>query len=270
MTLVEGRIRARRSIIDALREKRNVMTAVVLRDMRSRFFDHGLGFLVVALWPLAHMLILLGIYSAMGRRAPYGESMNVFFATGLIPTLAFMYISRFMSLSLVLNKPMLAFPVVNVIDIMLARSFLEVVAAFITLVLVCVALVAAGDDPFPIDPFIAAEAYGASILLGIGVGSLAGVIAMLLPLFVTIYALLMIIVYLTSGTLFVTQSLPDILLYILSWNPVFHLVEWMRSAYFLGYDSRVLDKQYVVWFGVVSLFLGFALERVLRMRMLEN
>lgn len=262
--------RARLSIRDALAEKRNVMTAVVLRDMRSRFFDHGLGFLVVSLWPLGHMLILLVIYTAMGRRAPYGESMNVFFATGLIPTLAFMYISRFMSLSLILNKPMLAFPVVSVLDIMLARSFLEVIAAFVTLLLMVITLIALGDNPFPIDPLLAAEAYGASILLAIGIGCLAGVIVMILPLFATVYALMMIIVYITSGTLFVTQSLPEILIYILSWNPVFHLVEWMREAYFLGYNSRVLDKPYVIWFGVTALFLGLALERSLRMKMLEN
>ncbi|WP_421423119.1 ABC transporter permease [Agrobacterium rosae] len=268
--MTDRMIRKGRTLRDALSEKRNVMTAVILRDMRSRFFDHGLGFLIVALWPLAHMLILLGIYSAMGRRSPYGDSMNVFFATGLIPTLAFMYISRFMSLSIILNKPMLAFPVVNVLDIMLARSFLEVIAAFVTLVLMFITLISLGDNPFPIDPFVAAEAYGASILLGVGVGSLAGVVAMLFPLFVTVYALLMIIVYLTSGTLFVTLTLPDIVLYVLSWNPVFHLVEWMREAYFLGYNSRILDKQYVVWFGITSLFLGFALERLLRMKMLEN
>ncbi|PZR50261.1 MAG: capsular biosynthesis protein, partial [Stutzerimonas stutzeri] len=84
--------RQRQPILDALREKRNVMTAVMLRDMRTRFFNHGLGFLVVSLWPLAHMVILLLIYTLMGRTAPFGDSLPVFFATGLIPTLTFMYV----------------------------------------------------------------------------------------------------------------------------------------------------------------------------------
>ncbi|WP_236776042.1 hypothetical protein [Agrobacterium tumefaciens] len=68
----------RTSIRNALSEKKNVMTAVILRDMRSRFFNHGLGFLLVSLWPLAHMLILLTIYTVMGRKTPYGDSLNVF------------------------------------------------------------------------------------------------------------------------------------------------------------------------------------------------
>jgi hypothetical protein len=62
-------------ILDALREKRNVMTAVMLRDMRTRFFNNG-----------------------------------------LIPTHTFMNVSWSMSPSLILNRPMLAFPVVKSLD----------------------------------------------------------------------------------------------------------------------------------------------------------
>jgi hypothetical protein len=47
----------------------------------------------------AHMLILITIYTVANRTTPFGESMRVFFLTGLIPTLTFMYVSRFMSLS---------------------------------------------------------------------------------------------------------------------------------------------------------------------------
>ncbi len=46
------------------------MQAVILRDVRTRFFNHGLGFLLVPLWPLAHMFVLLMIYTFMGGRLP--------------------------------------------------------------------------------------------------------------------------------------------------------------------------------------------------------
>jgi len=260
----------RTSILNALSEKKNVMTAVILRDMRSRFFNHGLGFLLVSLWPLAHMLILLTIYTVMGRKAPYGDSLNVFFATGLIPTLAFMYVSRFMSLSLIMNRTMLSFPVVTVVDIMMARAFLEVVAAALTLFFMFMILLALGDNPFPADPFEAVYAYLAIILLAVGVGFLAGVIAMFAPFFVTIYALTMIVVYISSGTLFVSAALPERIAYILSWNPAFHAVEWMRLAYYPGYSDKWLDRNYIIGFGAISLCSGLFLERVLRMKMLEG
>ncbi len=167
-------IGTRISFLQALSQKRHVMTAVMLRDMRTRFFNHGLGFLIVALWPLAHMLILLAIYTVVGRKTPFGESLNVFFATGLIPTLAFMYVSRFMSLSLILNRPMLSFPVVTVVDIMTARAVLEIIAAYLTLIFMFAILLALGDDPIPFDVEQAVYAYLATLLLSVGVRVLGG------------------------------------------------------------------------------------------------
>lgn len=270
ITTTEHRPNPRISVLRALATKKNVMKAVVLRDMRSRFFNHGLGFLLVSLWPLAHMLILLGIYTVAGRKSPYGDSLNVFFATGLIPTLAFTYVSRFMSLSLTLNRSMLGFPVVSVLDIMMARALLEVIAAALTLFFMILILLALGNNPFPADLFEAVYAYLAVMLLAVGVGSLAGVFVMLMPFFATIYALTMIVVYISSGTLFVASALPEKVAYILSWNPVFHAVEWMRLAYFPGYSDKWLDRSYIISFGVLALFLGLLLERTFRMRMLEG
>lgn len=254
----------------ALRQKYHVMRAVVLRDMRTRFFDHGLGFLMVALWPLAHMIILLGIYHAAGRQAPFGDSLNVFFATGLVPTLLFMYVSRFMSLSVVLNKPMLAFPVVQVLDILMARAYLEIIAGGLTLCFMFAILFLLGDDPWPANPEQALLAYLSTILLAVGVGLCVGVIAMFFNFAVTLYALLMILAYFSSGTLFVAANLPDILAIPLSWNPITQSVEWMRTAYFETYPDRLLDRSYLVGFGAASLCGGLILERVCRRIMLES
>jgi len=260
----------RRPIRAALIEKHNVMKAVMLRDMRSRFFNHGLGFLLVSLWPLAHILILLTIYRLVGRIAPFGDSLAVFFASGLVPTLTFTYVSRFMGLSLILNKPMLAFPVVKVLDVMAARAVLEIIAAFVTLFFIFVILLISGADPFPRDPFQALYAYLSVLLLAIGVGSLVGVITMFFRFFVTIYALFLIIVYLLSGTLFVAAALPAAAIYPLSFNPVLHAVEWMRLSYYEGYSTQILDKQYLIIFGLTALCLGLLMERLLRRIMLES
>lgn len=258
------------TIAYALRQKKNVMSAVMLRDMRTRFFNHGLGFLVVSLWPLTHLFVLLIIYTLLGRQSPFGESMRVFFATGLIPTLTFMYVSRFMSISVLLNKPMLAFPAVTIVDILAARASLEIIAACLTACFTIGILLALGDDPFPRDPFEALYAYMATILLAVGMGILAGVIVGFFDFFAMLYALCMIIVYILSGTLFVASALPDSISGPLSWNPVLHAVEWMRISYYEGYSDKLLDKQYLIGFGLTSLCLGLLLERTLRWKMLEG
>ncbi|WP_371814201.1 ABC transporter permease [Ensifer sp. ENS03] len=254
----------------ALAQKTNVMKAVMLRDMRTRFFNHGLGFLVVSLWPLGHMFVLLLIYTMMGRKSPFGDSLNVFFLTGLIPTLTFMYVSRFMSYSIILNKPMLAFPAVTMIDIVFARAFLEIIAACLTAFFAFSLLALMGENPYPFDIVEAAYAFLATLLLAVGIGSLCGVISMFFEFFVTLYALFLIIIYISSGTLFVAASMPSQLAEALAYNPVFQCVEWMRSAYFESYSRHYVDKGYLLSWGAGSLCLGLLLERLLRRRMLEG
>lgn len=254
----------------ALRRKWHVMHAVMLRDMRTRFFDHGLGFLVVVAWPLAHLVALLLIYTALNRTAPYGDNLEIFFATGLIPTLSFMYVSRFMALALVTHRPMLAFPVVRPSDILFGRALLEILASCIMAFLTFMLLIVLGKNPVPIDLVAAASAFFVMLLLAVGCGIVAGVIGAIVPFFVTIYSLFMILIYILSGTLFVVSALPAKISYALSWNPVLHSVEWMRTAYFIGYPEQVLDINYLIGFSLGAIFLGLLLERLLRPWVLES
>ncbi|MBD9511392.1 capsular biosynthesis protein [Ensifer sp. ENS10] len=246
------------------------MKAVMLRDLRTRFFDHGIGFLIVSWWPLAHIFILLFIYQVSNRATPFGDSLRVFFATGLIPTLLFTYVSRFMSLSVILNKPMLAFPVVQVVDILMARAALEIVAAALTLAQALLILWLMGDNPFPYDLEQAVLAYLTILLAAIGVGIWAGVITMIMPFFATLYALFCIIIYLASGSLFVVSALPDAFAIPLAYSPVVQAVEWMRSAYYPSYSDRLVDKTYLLHFALVSVFSGLFMERVFRRILIEG
>ncbi len=245
------------------------MGAVILRDMRTRFFNHGLGFIVQSLWPLFHILVVMMINVSAGRAAPYGDNPMIFFASGLMPALLFIYISRFMSLSIILNKPMLSFPVVRITDILFARAFLEVTAGFITIALMWVIFTVLGISPYPDDPVQAILAYLATILLALGVGTIVGVITSFLPIFATIYALMGIVFYVTSGCLFVTSNFPDQIAIPMSYNPVLQCVEWMRTAYFENYSDRLVNREYLVAFGASTLLVGLIGERALRRILLE-
>lgn len=265
-------LRPRRYLIaDALISKKNVMSAVVLRDMRTRFFNHGLGFIIVPIWPLIHMGVLILIHAAAGHGAPlYGESAALFYATGLVPTLAFMYVSRFMGWSVTQNRPMMAFPIVRSLDVMFGRAFLEFIAACITLMAIMIILWATGQNPWPFDLERAVGAYLAVIFLAFGCGILVGVLGMIQPFLLTVWQIVLICLYISSGTMFVASNLPDGISYILSFNPVLQCVEWMRTAFYASYSDKLINEEYVVSFSVVALCLGLAIERLLRRRLLEG
>lgn len=271
MRILPSQRQVRSSIVDALQSKRNAIWAVMLRDMRSRFFNHGMGFVLVPLWPLAHMGIIMAIRAVAlhGAVPPYGESSLTFYATGLIPTLSFVYMSRFMGYSLLTNRAMLAFPRVKILDVLFGRAALEFISSVITIALLMIILWILDANPFPIDLERAISCYFATIYLALGCGTLIGVLSMFQPMLMTVYQLSTIIVYVLSGTVFVPSSLPLSVGNALSYLPVTVCVEWMRTAYYESYSDRLVYIGYVLWFATISLLLGLSLERLLRRRVLE-
>ena len=251
------------STLSLLRAQFNVIVAIMLRDIRTRFFGHGVGYLVAIGWPLTHILILIALFTVLGRTAPYGESLTVFFASGLVPFMTFMYMSRFIMLSLVLNRPLLVYPAIKVVDILLARALLEILAACCMVIVLMTFFWVLGIDFVPPDVVEASYALGAAMLLGAGFGIINGVIAMAVPTGVTGYALVTIVLYLLSGIAFVPDAMPETARYYLSFLPSLQIVEWMRAAYYEGY-STILDRTYAIFWGVGTIFLGLLMERLFR------
>jgi len=269
-TIRRAEVRSEISVKEALQQKLNVMHAVIMRDIRSRFFNHGLGFLLVPLFPVGHILMLLGIYQVVGKHSEFGDDLQLFFATGLLPAMIFTYVSRFMSVSLIANKSMMAFPVVRLLDIVLARAGLEFVGIIISFILIYIVLVSTGSDVVPAHPSEAVVALFFTMILSIGFGIIASVISAIFIFFPLLYGLSMVIFYISSGAPIYLHSFPEQVVYGCSWNPVFHAVEWVRSAYYLGYPTDDLDKTYFIGCSVGSVAIGLVLERLLRKFALAN
>jgi len=173
-------------------------------------------------------------------------------------------------LSLVTNKPLLAFPIVRIVDILLARAILEILGAFCMTLLLILILCFLNIEFTPRDIVQASYALGAAILLGLGMGLINAIIAMAFVGWVTAYALVIVTLYITSGLMFIPDALPETIRYYLSFNPVVHSIEWMRSAYYDGYGSLISDKSYLLSWGVGTICGGLALELLIRGRLLRG
>lgn len=244
------------------------LCAYVARHTKP-IFGNGLGFLLISVgWPIAHVSILLTIYTVAGRVAPVGDSTILFFASGLIPYITFNYIARWTMLGVVHDRALLSLPIVKIFYSFLARLSIELLGAWLATVCLVIIVWAVGTDPMPHYFVEAAHAYGAAILLGVGVGLLNGIICLIFPVWVAGYTGLAIPLYISSGILFDPDTLPEKARYFLTFNPVLHVVEWMRSAYYPGYGSVLLDKTYPISIGICAIFFALLLERLVRGRVL--
>lgn len=237
-----------------------VLSALMLRDMRSRFGGNYWGYLVQVLWPCAHLAIIVGVMAFRGMKSPMGDDPMVFVASGALPALAFQYISREVMKGYLIHKPLTYFPQVKRFDTVVARILVEIVSSFMGVCLVFLVLICFGADPIPVDMMTAIGGYLTAIALGIGVGTINVGICSVFPGWALGYILVTLTLYLTSGVYFIACYMPEEIYYYMKWNPITQLIEWVR----LGYDPTMpVQIDYLYLFGWVfgSLTIGLLMER---------
>ena len=238
----------------------HVLHALILRDMRTRFGASIWGYGVVVLWPCVHVFMLITIYTFQKLPVPVGDNAPLFFASGAVPVLIFQYISREVMKAVIMNRPLTYYPQVKLFDIIFARILVEIVTGFLGLLVISSVLIALGIDPRPSEPFTAMCGYLAAILLGIGVGTINVAIVGFFPGWMIGYALFSIIMYVSSGVMFLPSFMPERVYYWMKFNPAIQVVEWVRSAYYPTLGLHV-DYAYVFLFALSCVTLGLLLVK---------
>ncbi len=232
----------------------HVLHALMLRDMRTRFGGTLWGYGVVVMWPCVHILALIAIYSLQHIPAPVGNSVPLFFATGLVPVLIFQYVSREVMKATLINRPLTYYPQVKLFDLILARVLVEIVTGFLGLLVVvrCWLL----QERIPAHRQLCrSDGISCIYSLGIGIGVINVAIVGFFPGWLVGYALFNIVMYVASGVIFMPSFLPEKVYYWLKFNPALQLAEWMRSAYYPNIGVQI-DYLYVVLFSLTSLVIG--------------
>jgi capsular polysaccharide transport system permease protein len=233
----------------------HVLHALMLRDMRTRFGASLWGYGMVVLWPCVHVFLLIAIYTFQKLPAPLGDNRALFFATGAVPVLVFQYISREVMKAVIMNRPLTYYPQVKLFDVIFARILVEIVTGFLAMLVVVGVLLCIGTNPVPADPFVAMSCYLTAIVLGVGVGTINVAIIGFFPGWLLGYALLSILLYISSGVMFLPSYLPEKIYYWMKYNPVLQLAEWMRAAYY-PYVGLQIDYLYIIMFGLTSISVG--------------
>ena len=103
----------------------NVIHALVLRETRTRFGEHQLGYLWALIEPLLWIGSFWGLYAFGHRPAPHNLEVVGFLATGVLTYEIFdSNVSR-IGEAINGNKPLLFYPPVQPLDLVIARASLE-------------------------------------------------------------------------------------------------------------------------------------------------
>lgn len=247
-----------------------VVRAMYLRDIQTRVAGTRFGFLVSLLMPLSHIGLVLTIYFIMGRVAPIGTDTTMFLASAALPFVVWTYGFRQVKMAPTQNRKLTYFPGVTIIDLLLARSGVELLssACVVTFTLATLALLGFDIMIFnvPAFVFILFQAY----LLGVCLGYCFAVLGLLSTFFLILGNLLVPLSWVTCGLIFVPSMLPEQLAYWLWFMPLAQIVDATRVAYYGYYISDFYSGAYIGGLMLAFPTIAAILMRVFRTKLSET
>lgn len=249
---------------ELLKLQARVLGALVLRETRATFGTSRLGYLWAIATPAFGVAVFVAVFAAAGRRPPFGSSLALFFATGFLTLEFFRKLSTSLMTTFNANKALLTYPVIKETDTLFARHILITATYLVIMILFYGTLIALGLARFPARPGELLLAFAAISMLGFGFGSLNAVLMSRWESWQYIENILTRPLIFISAVFYVPSNLPGEAVAVLRWNPVLHLVEWVRVAYYSDYNSYVLDRTVPVAMGLALVLLGLAGERLYR------
>jgi len=246
----------------ALRVQGRVISALTLRETRTRYGNSKLGFFWALFEPFAHITVFVIIFSSMGRAVPVGESMGVFMLTGIVPYLLYNNIVSGVMGGLEANKPLLGYPQVMPMDITISRVLIES-ATLLIVMLFFVGVAIYFGISIKIDNFLQIlRPVILLILLGTGIGLINAAILPHFPSYRSIFTALSRPLYFMSGIFFTADFLSPEIYELIDFNPLLHLIEWFRVGFYPSFDSNLYDPSYAVSVCVGIFMLGLIVERL--------
>lgn len=235
------------------RSKANIIAALVMRDIRTRYGRNRLGFLWALFEPMAHIAILAVVFIVtMRTNPPLGSNYLLFYLTGVAPYLLFNHISSAGGHGISGGRNLMQLPGITPTDIVVAKAVVELFVTALVLIIFGLGFVAAGIPGLPANPGPVFAALGMAFAMGIGTAGIYATLFEFGKLVDMVFKALFRAMYMTSGIFFLPATVPEGWRAILNWNPFVHVIDLARTGYYPFYDSGFADVPYAL---VASLFI---------------
>jgi capsular polysaccharide transport system permease protein len=241
----------------------DVMTALILREMQSRYGDRGLSYIWGILEPAMYVAVAVLWFSVTNRIVMVGMPISLFLMTGIAPYILFYRVDQFVRTSIIANTGLLYHPSIAPLHLMLGRFFLEGPTEIFFLCFVFVGYGIGWNEPraVPVDFGPIIEALGLDLLFAFGVGGAIAPIMIRFPGVGWTLGFLVRIIFMTAGVHYVPDYAPTAWQPIIFWNPMTHIITLFRTGFIPTFPSHHLSPLYALTVGGGLLLTALWLER---------
>jgi capsular polysaccharide transport system permease protein len=242
----------------AFRRQLAIISALIIREMTTRYGNKFGGYLWAILDPVLTIAIMTAIFSAIARVPPLGRSFVLFFATGYFSFYVYRSMQEQVSKAVSSNRALLAYPIVQPYDAIVSRTILQIATLFVVSIILFGTI--ATFTAFPslnLIPILTSASI--AIVLGVGVGAANIVWFHLSSTYNQVWNVINRPAFMVSGVFFLPENIPSPYREILMWNPMIHVVGLFRQGFYPNYRAAYIDMQYIVGLAIFSLIFGFIL-----------
>lgn len=235
--------------------------ALLMRELQTRFGGYRLGYLWAPLEVIFQVVIYLVIFGTLMHRVLPGMDYKLFLVAGLVP---YQMLSRIATRSLgavEANQGLLMYRSVRHIDVIIARSFLELVIYFFTFVLMIVLLALFGVGFSLSQLHVVIFCWMTLFLFSFGLALIMMVVGYYGGEISKIVSLIFTVLYFASGVIYSIHIVPEPYLSYLLYNPFIHNLELIRHALSPSYPNYHIDMGYFLQWMIVVNFVGLLLYK---------
>ena len=228
----------------------------MLREMSTTYGRSPGGYIWAVLEPVG-MIAIMALAFSMAFRAPsLGTNFLLFYTGGFLLLNFFQKLSRSVGTAVKFNQALMTYPRVTIFDTVAARAILAILTQIMVSVVIIGGIFAFQDIREQIDYGPILQAYGACIVLLVGVGIFNCYMLLRFPVWNSIWVIITRPLLLISGVFFVLEDLPRVAQNILWFNPLIHVTGAVRYGIYSTYDPHYISLLYVCLFGLIPMTLG--------------
>ncbi|WP_159084242.1 ABC transporter permease [Saccharobesus litoralis] len=255
---ITGETSKKRSAIVVLKD---VILALLIREVKTRFGAYRIGFIWALLEPIAHVLMFSVIFGARAREGFGGVETPIFIFTGIVPFLLFQNLFNRCKSAASANKGLFHYRYVKPFAAFIARIILEVMI-FVFVACSLLALFWWAGYQVAIEDVL--KCFVIILTLVVFASSLGVIAAFLTEFFPEsdkVLGIIMKPMLFVSGVFYTLDMIPQQYHVYLIWNPILHAIELFRDAFIDGFESSYVSYPFVFMCAMTSLFIALRLYR---------